>query len=614
MSKEIFSRNVMFGMYERLKAIDQDNFQEYLSYDENFALIIALAYMTLSKEKIIKKDMNNPHRLERITNKVPQEYIDSLFEGEVVPKIITTEEEDYTWILDNIRDSIMHEKFDIDEKRRLVLINNDYYDRNLKAEVPFEWFIKYMEKDILSKRFTDKCTIQRFFYNNYHEPEDYLNTRNITNNSILYRLDIEGDNLPIEEIEDKVSNWMYEYSSEPLDEKDLYKYEVERSMEPYYYNREYFSSFMKARIKVKEKLQEEYPDSNIRIFIDNRRNKINKKAKRKLLNTYKCYDDLYQDLNSILERKGLSLLNTIDSLYSFIKDNKNNNELNNYLNLIDLMKIVNGKQTSISNDYDTNYNNYIEAKQKLFTVYLHIYGLTAIVLNKEKLEHPAYLHLLDKSILSYSKKSFDEYTTERLKVIKKVLGLNIKKQESQNNYDRCPEEAKERLKKFLDISTNNYNDAVEEYNRLKDEFRPVVINYKAKEKYAKKRDMLLKRIESCENLFISTEDIDTKKTLKATIIDLYNKLTEVESKYLYRKTSPKETLEIMRNCFSHIGRINISNYMPITENRIIFLDYDKNNELSGKIECNFMKLVRALDDTIDFTTNEDKTISIRLTK
>ena len=72
----------------------------------------------------------------------------------------------------------------------------------------------------------------------------------------------------------------------------------------------------------------------------------------------------------------------------------------------------------------------------------------------------------------------------------------------------------------------------------------------------------------------------------------------------------EEALEIMRNCFAHIGRISLSKKAPINENMIIFLDYDNNNELSGKIICNFMNLIRILNSMIDFTY-DDRDIKIR---
>ena len=88
-------------------------------------------------------------------------------------------------------------------------------------------------------------------------------------------------------------------------------------------------------------------------------------------------------------------------------------------------------------------------------------------------------------------------------------------------------------------------------------------------------------------------------------------LTEVEGKYLYNQASPEEALEIMRNSFAHIGRINLSKHEHIGENRIFFLDYD-NNELSGKISCNFMNLIKILNSMIDFTYDDDRDIQIRI--
>ena len=38
------------------------------------------------------------------------------------------------------------------------------------------------------------------------------------------------------------------------------------------------------------------------MFIYNRRDKVNKRTKRRLIASYKNYDDFFQDLNSVLEK------------------------------------------------------------------------------------------------------------------------------------------------------------------------------------------------------------------------------------------------------------------------------------------------------------------------
>ena len=70
--------------------------------------------MTLSKEKIIKKDMKEIDRLGRLTKLVDDKEIDKLFDTNFCSQVSIinyAKEQNNLWILDNIRDSIMHGAF-----------------------------------------------------------------------------------------------------------------------------------------------------------------------------------------------------------------------------------------------------------------------------------------------------------------------------------------------------------------------------------------------------------------------------------------------------------------------------------------------------------------------
>ena len=101
-------------MYDKFKSIEYNRVSDYLYLDKYTELAFCLAYMTLSKEKIIDKDKENDDQLGRLTKHVKTTDIDTLLNCNGIT-IIDTDQYDNTWILDNIRDSIMHEKFDIDE-------------------------------------------------------------------------------------------------------------------------------------------------------------------------------------------------------------------------------------------------------------------------------------------------------------------------------------------------------------------------------------------------------------------------------------------------------------------------------------------------------------------
>ena len=54
MSTASFTNKVIDDMYDRMGLMNTPIINNYLKFDETFELALALVYMTLSKEKIIK--------------------------------------------------------------------------------------------------------------------------------------------------------------------------------------------------------------------------------------------------------------------------------------------------------------------------------------------------------------------------------------------------------------------------------------------------------------------------------------------------------------------------------------------------------------------------------
>ena len=92
---------------------------------------------------LIVKDPKVKNRMDRLSYMVDLTEIDKVFTpgfSKEMPVIKYARENNNLWILDNIRDSIMHGSFDIDEERKCFLLNNTQHDRELIAEVPFSWW------------------------------------------------------------------------------------------------------------------------------------------------------------------------------------------------------------------------------------------------------------------------------------------------------------------------------------------------------------------------------------------------------------------------------------------------------------------------------------------
>ena len=259
MSKKSFTNKLIFDMYNKLESIDDYLVEDYLDFDETLELALSLVYMTLSKEKLIDKEISNPDPLGRLTRNIPVSEIDSLFTGKYSSMIINTAENDNTWILDAIRDSIIHNCFDIDEANKLVLINNNYGTRILNAEIPYEWFKDYIKSDIVRKKTSNKYVYKNFYYNNYINKDKRVFLDYAIDKNILYNIYIEGADIPIKETDDYIRDLMSKYSVEE-------------------YNN-YSESFNNARRKLIRELKAKYPNARIKINTIKKKDKLKRKAR-----------------------------------------------------------------------------------------------------------------------------------------------------------------------------------------------------------------------------------------------------------------------------------------------------------------------------------------------
>ena len=219
MSKQTFSQKISESIYKKINSIENMDINAFLKKDEYFEIALCLSYMTLSKEKIIKKDIKNKDRIARLSQMVDSSEINKVFQtgfAKEMPVITYAKENNNLWILDNIRDSIMHGAFDVDEEKQLFLINNNQYDRELIAEIPFSWFISYAKNDILSKKILDNYTIRNFYYNKYKKNKNNFYTNKELINNILYNVNIKGNKFNINIVEKRIKELFDIYSNQYL--------------------------------------------------------------------------------------------------------------------------------------------------------------------------------------------------------------------------------------------------------------------------------------------------------------------------------------------------------------------------------------------------------------
>jgi len=600
MSKESFSEKISETMYKKLKAIEYYSPAYFLEHDENFEIALCLAYMTLSKEKIIDKEMKNKDRLGRLTKHVDMVEINKVFTpgfAKDMPKIICAKENNNLWILDNIRDSIMHGVFEIDEERKLFLINNDQFDRDLIAEIPFSWFIAYAKNDILSKKTADKYTIRGFYYNKNKSNKNYLETKYELMNNILYRINITGNKFNIKDIKSRINELLDTYSKEEITSEDIEKYRSCINKERIKYNEQYLVSFYIASEKLKANIEKKFPGTNLNIYIDNNKHRfINQKEKR-LPKFYNDYDIMFNRFNEEVSPKGINLLEYLSNIIEAL-DLTIEKELLNNNDLKDRVKLFNYILSRDNIDYYKIKNKSVVIKQNLEilrTICLNTYGLATLVINHETLYNPYFLneHPSKHGIQACIKQPYLNYANKRKSLLLKILDIKIKLYEKEEQLNKCKDgDGKQRIQKDINNLKTQIKEHEEEIENLAS-----VLGY---EKVIKFEGVDFNKMQHLEFIILTYNDhfdsatnVIAKEKIRDIIAKLLEKQIELESEYTYSScNNMKDVLTIIRNSFSHIGRITIKNDKGINTN-IILNDYD-NNGKTGEVRCTSGSLIQLL--------------------
>lgn len=603
MSKQTFSEKTNEIMNNKIEALEKLDLNELFNKDENFEFVLSLAYMTLSKEKIIEKEIKNRDRLGRLTKLVEQKEIDKVFdhnELKEVPKIISTLENNNLWILDNIRDSIMHGSFDIDEERKLILINNTDNDRNLKMEIPFLWFIEYAKNDILSKKLSNEYTVHGFYRNKYKSNKKNRETEIELRNNIAYYFKVFGTTFNTNEIENRIKELYKEYSKNDYEDEELEKYSKKIEKYKHIYHKKYLESFYLSSLKVKENLEKEYPGIQIKIGIKDR-NDVIRKVKKGCPKFYINYDFMMDEFDKKISRKGINLLNCLENVIT-IKEEYADIDFSN-LSLNEKLNIINELVSKEKKEHKMDIKQLYAANENILkSLFLNVYGVTTLVINQESLYNQHFLNERPEyyKINAIDKKTYFEFAEMKRMLEVKILESNIQIPQIEEQYNKCPKGDKktelENKLRGLKLEKEKTKQQLCEVARELD-YRRIV---KATEDELKQRQVLEDNIallyNNFRNAMSNEQKYQLKKQLKRALVDYVS----VTSKYTYgRVKTMNDALTIIRNCFSHIGRTTIGKekigkYLQ-TYRYIHMTDFDEKNNISGMIECKYDDLLKILN-------------------
>lgn len=598
MSLVNYTVKVIKSMTQKIGFMENYNYNEFMRKDEYFELAMCLAYLTLSKEKIIDKETKNTDRIGRLTKKVEQSEIDKVFTpgfASRMPKIIEAKENNNLWILDDIRDSIMHCKFDIDDEKRILKINNTQPERKLLAEIPYEWIIAYAKNDILKKRMIDKYSVKGFYYNERIKDVKYFNTKNEILHNIMYNAIVtgNGNKFNVRIVENRIRELFEEYSKEEVTPEDVRITKPRMYKHLQYFDPFYLTSYIKAKDKVLEKIQEEFPDLTIKIFIDNRKKRILDKVNKGLLRNYRNYNVLYKTLNESVSMKGIALLENLSSIISEIGNIKHDSQMTseeNYESFNNLFKQYNeSDKWSVRTTKEKNLKTLRE-------IFLTVFGISTLVINHKDIYTNYYEYSNSNAVglITLSKQKTEDFCNEFKKLISELLRAEKNADENRENQAKCnKQEVKEKLQLKIDYYELIAATKKAEINNLVANFESFELAKNEKEKL---NDFYESRVflNWLQNKYKEFKALPAKerepiiKEIKQGIDDRKEK--EINIRYGY-VTEPEEWLIILRNCLSHVGRITIGrDYFG--ETQITLNDYENNNTRSGII---FTKYYRLLD-------------------
>lgn len=609
MSKETFSKKISDMMYHKLNVLGNMDYATFLEKDEYFEFVLCLSYMTLSKEKIIKKDIKNSKRLDRLTRMVLEKDVDIVFQNgfsEKMPIINYAKENDNTWILDNIRDSLMHGMFDVNEEKELILINNTQYDRELNAVIPFSWFVSYAKYDILSKKIMDKYTIRGFYYNHEKKNLEYLNPKKELFSNILYVVNINGDSFNVNNIEKRVIELFDKDSlNDDFDNVDD-EYKNMISNNKLKYDEKYLKSFCNACSVVKKTIEKEYPGVTINIRIDNRKYKLVNKLTKKAYNYYKNYDFMYEHFNSLIRSKSVSFLMYLSNIIENIDcnfDECSKNDIYVQMNLINY--VLKGEFVNYENKTDI-YNCFNENMNILKNICFNVYGLSTLVINQNNLYNSLLLNQnpCEYNLVAYSRQKYLDFANKEKSLIVKILEKEMKLFQKKEQLSKCSDNQgiihlTNEIKK-LEIDKKLFQEEIEKLN-----FKPY-INYSRKDN--KKVNNVYSKLDCFYNHFYSANSIEDKRKIVKIIKKYLDKKIELESEFMYGICDNMvDVLTIIRNSLSHIGRMNVKNNCNF-RSIVSLCDYDNDNYLSGVVTGKYIDFISLLG--VPFVEQENKIMKI----
>lgn len=570
LKKQNFKSSKYF--YEIINSIVNNDLMDFKDVDFQYFLITSIASKFISyKEDVWKKNK----RTKIISTEFPKKVLDDVvFKGELldpklsihykkkrikykfnkiqIEEILEGKENDSAWIIDNIRDSIAHGHFYIDDTNDQIIIKNMHDDRRLICKIDYKTFSLFEELINLERigGYTDKTLKTIPIIATYNKGlVEYKSFKN----DFQLKSFLKNDIVP----------FYYEI-------KDIYETDTDKRYEDLtsFYN--YFSDLSDKFLRKHQvntpyeqlvKQSHKYADENLKnyhvnfvceplsdSFINQVINYVNETN-----NFYNYpFNRQYEIIKNLITNLILNDTNPIERGIQNINDF--------FALLISIQNINNQETKNLYRGWLRTFANSFIQDQKLANLF--ILGINNFVSNKESIYDKYFEDYNQFDVAKFKYKDYSGYD----KLIKRLKDLNVdvinlknsltkltetKKQQS-NNLAKAPEDRKKIISENLENLNNLINETTNKINSLKKE----IIN-----------------------------------------IEAQINLAQTDSDGYYINSNNKSFFNHLRNAFAH-NHVNYADDRLVLNRKILLEDYDDNGNLTFNCTCRYYDLVNLFNDDL----------------
>ncbi|MBE6152451.1 MAG: hypothetical protein E7165_03985 [Firmicutes bacterium] len=480
-----------------------------------------------------------------------------------IEEILTGKENDSVWIIDNIRDSIAHGHFYIDQNASRIVINNEFEDRKLKCSMTFELFSLFDELTNLERigGYTDKnlgtCIAFASYINNtnYQKLENDYQVKNflMTNLIPIY--------YEVEECMETDINKKYE---------DLINF----------YN--FFSDLLDKLINKK---QQNMPYHTFRKKID--------KYISEYMSNYKIKIHV-QHLDDEI----------ISSTMKHIEENKNFYTFS----VEEQMEIIKAAISGLIINNGCSIERGIQ----------NINSFLSLIISREINANTYYSEFLPMWNFVFINSFIEEQKLSNLF----ILGVNNFVSNKESIYDKYFEDYSEfDLNNFIYQDYSGYNRLVSKLTVLNNDLRNANNAFTKAEANKLKLQTNLTKAPDNKKAIISNNiaNLDTMiNNLKNKINELIIEINNITSKLSTAKKDDKGNyINNNQNFFSHLRNAFAHNHIRYADDRIVYNrkiileDFDDNNNLTFQCTCRYRDLVKLLNNDLflEAISQKEKTLT-----